>query len=390
MYKAKKVWKIFLATILLLFVISSFTFAEEGTVFKENMISDEQVKVALTEKVKGPAFYAGEIIQIDGLIDGTVFAAGRKVRVNGEIQGDLITAAQEITVNGKIAGNIYSAAQEIYFSGEIKGDAFGAAQRVEISKDANFSRDVIVAANKIIQFGQIERQLFAAGKDISLNGFVGDDVKVSAERLEIQQQATIDGQLLYESSREALIAPQAVIKGITEWKKIIPRTHHPEKNIGNKLFLMLISLASSLLIWFVVKILRPHFWQKTVQSFCDKPLYTIGIGALAFIVTPIAVVLFMITLVGLPLGILLGIFYAIALYLAKIIVAVSIGNWLAQRFSWPQVHQGVWLVLLGLAILAFVTKIPILGFVIQLFILFIGLGTLLFTYGIPNPKEVTE
>jgi hypothetical protein len=115
----------------------------------------------------------------------------------------------------------------------------------------------------------------------------------------------------------------------------------------------------------------------------EQPLKTLGLGALALIVTPILAIILMITLIGLPLGIILGLIYGVTLYLAKIIAAVFIGYWLAQKFSWPVIHKGVWLVLLGLAIIALLTKIPLIGFLLWLLVIFTGLGSVILSFAKP-------
>ena len=95
----------------------------------------------------------------------------------------------------------------------------------------------------------------------------------------------------------------------------------------------------------------------------------------------------MITVIGLPLGIILALTYGVILYLAKIIAAVFIGYLLAARFSWPVIHKGVWLVLLGLALIALLTKIPVLGFVLWLLVIFAGLGAVILVAVRPTPND---
>ncbi|MDX9872698.1 MAG: hypothetical protein RBT41_09795, partial [Clostridia bacterium] len=64
--------------------------------------------------------------------------------------------------------------------------------------------------------------------------------------------------------------------------------------------------------------------------------------------------------------------------------AVFIGYWLAQRFSWPEIHKGVWFVLLGLAVIALLGKVPFLGFLMWLVILFAGLGAVFLSFASPE------
>lgn len=341
------------------------------------------------QTVKGPAFYGGDVVQIDGTIDGTTFAAGREIRINGVINGDLVAAAQVITINGKIQGNLYAAAQDVSIQGQIMEDALGAAQNLAVRKEAVIERDLLLAGQKVQLDGTVDRQLLAAGQSIIINGNIGDDTNIAAERLDLQKDAKIDGNLYYESPNEATKSGSAEVSGQTDWKKTeykdVPRK--PRNDTISFFLNFLWSLASALLIWFLIALWRPSFWTKTKGQISDQPLKTLGIGALALIVTPIIAIILMVTLIGLPLGIILGIAYVITLYFAKIIAAVFIGYWLANKFSWPDIHKGVWLVLLGLALIALLTKIPVLGFLLWLLVIFAGLGSVILAYAQPENKE---
>ena len=149
-------------------------------------------------------------------------------------------------------------------------------------------------------------------------------------------------------------------------------------------------IASALLIWFLVKIWRPNFWTKTAQPIAELPLKTLGVGFLTLVVTPLLIILAMVTVIGIPLGMLMGIVYWVAMYLSKIIVAVFIGQWLAKRFKWPELHKGVWYVLLGLVILALLNMIPFVKFIVGLLTVVAGLGALILAHYKATPENATS
>ncbi len=380
--KTKKRMKMLYGTIalclLILLIFSSAILAVDTR-------NSDIIQVQKGETVKGPGFYTGNRVQIDGTVDGTAFAFGEEVRINGTINGDLVVAGRNVTINGKVLGNLYSGSQYLTVAGEVVGDAFGAAQNVTVAGEAVMQRDMLLAGKTIDYTGQVQRQLLAAGMDININGSISDDARLSVENLDILDKAVVGGDLHYESSNEAFVSGSAKVSGNTDWKKIEPKEPRVKQNNYSRDFLWLLwGLASSLLIWFLVAVWRPHFWKRTKQQIQEQPLKTLGIGVLGLIVAPILAVILMITLIGLPLGIILVLTYGVALYLAKIIVAVFIGSWLAERFSWPEMHKGVWLVLLGLAVIALLTKIPVLGFIIGLLVIFAGLGSVILVAARPG------
>ena len=101
------------------------------------------------------------------------------------------------------------------------------------------------------------------------------------------------------------------------------------------------------------------------------------------------IILAMVTVIGIPIAIILGTVYPIALYLSRIIVAVFIGQWLAKRFKWPELHKGVWLVLLGLIILGALRMPPYIGFLSSLLIVMAGLGSLVMDHHRVAPETAS-
>lgn len=149
------------------------------------------------------------------------------------------------------------------------------------------------------------------------------------------------------------------------------------------------SLASALLIWFLIRIWRPAFWQNTARPLAEQPLKTLGVGLLTLLVVPPIIILALVTVIGIPIAVILGAVYPIALYLSRIIVAVFIGQWLAKRFKWPELHKGVWLVLLGLIILGALRMRPYIGFLSSLLIVMAGLGSLVMAHHRAAPETAS-
>lgn len=374
----KKIIALFCLTAVLLLFGSISVLADTQT---------ENIVVAPGEKVKGPSFYGGDIVEIDGMIDGITFAAGRVIRVDGVINGDLVAAAQEIIINGKIMGDLYGAAQKITIRGQILEDAIGAAQNLAIAKNAIVERDFLGAGQSIEIEGTIQRRLHGYAQNTTINGKIGDNANISTENLELRGDTEITGDLFYESPNEARIAGTPRISGKTDWKKTIYQKTPPREKNKNFFLHLLWGLSSSLLIWFLIELWRPSLWSNTKKQILEQPLKTLGVGALTLIVAPIIAIILMITLIGLPLGLMLAILYGVTIYISKIIAAVFIGCWFAQKFSWSKIHKGVWLVLLGLAIVALLTKIPLIGFLVWLLVVFSGLGSVILAYARPEEES---
>jgi len=339
--------------------------------------------------VDGPGFFSGSTVRVDGNVDGTTFAFGQNITVNGDINGDLIVAGQTLTINGKINGNIYGAGQTVTIRGQGLRDAFLGAQDINLDKESLIGRDLFFGGQTFIFEGVVTRDLQGGAMDVDLNGQIGRNAQLEAENIRLMDNAAINGDLLYTSAREALQSPAAKVAGRTDWEyrePAAPAQMRPHRlTRASTYWGMLINMAGALIIWLAVKLWQPEYWSKASGHISETPLKTLGVGALALIVVPIFVVLVMITVIGIPLGVITGLIYGVSLYLSKIVVAVFIGSWLSKRLGWPEIHKGIWLFLLGLLILTAFMQIPYLSLLIRLLVVFAGIGALVLSW-LPKPS----
>lgn len=328
------------------------------------------------QAVNGPGFFSGRLVQVNGTVEGTTFATGQEVQINGIINGDLFVAAQTILIKGEINGNIYTAGQNLKIETQCTGDVFAAGQTIDIAKEAMIGRDLFAAGQRISLDGTVQRQFSGGGSDILISGTIGQNANLDAVNIRLLDGAIINGNLSYKSENQAIITSGSKIGGLTDWQKTEAISKQQKSTAGSTFGSILLSIASALLIWFLVKIWWPDFWAQRASSITEQPLKTIGMGALVFLLAPLIIILLMITIIGLPLGIILGLAYGVTLYLSKIIVAAFMGAWLTKRFGWAEKNKGVWLVLLSLAVLVLLIEVPILGVLIWLLVVFAGLGSL--------------
>lgn len=366
-----------------------------GVVSATTMNAENLDHLAAGETIEGPGFFAGNVVKVDGNVEGTTFVSGQDVRINGNINGDLFVASQTITISGTVTGNIYGAGQSLDFDGQSESDIFFAGQNISIGQDAIVGRDLFAAGATILQEGIVQRNLFGGGAEIVLSGQIGGDANLQTDSLKLQDGANVAGNLNYTGAKEAVIGTGATVTGDTNWE--FAETVNVDREVAvketrtpvRKFFWFLWSLASALLIWFLIRIWRPAFWNNTARPLAEKPLKTLGVGLLTLLVVPPMIILAMVTVIGIPAGFMLSAVYSFSLYLSRIIVAVFIGQWVAKRFKWPELHKGVWLVLLGLAVLGLLGLPPYVKFLSSLLTVMAGLGALVMAHYKATPEETS-
>jgi acyl-CoA synthetase (AMP-forming)/AMP-acid ligase II len=114
------------------------------------------------------------------------------------------------------------------------------------------------------------------------------------------------------------------------------------------------------------------------EALVKYPWYSLGWGAFLLFVTPFAIIILLVIVIGIPLSLILTAAYAIAIYLSVIPVSLCIGRLIIGRQK-TENRRGLLLAALavGLAILTVIKFIPVFGFIVGVFTALFGMGTII-------------
>lgn len=330
-------------------------------------------------KIEGPVFIAGDNVVIDSEIDGDVFAAGQTVTFNGKIKGDLLAAGNSVRINGAVDGDVRAAANSINVSGQITGSLTAAAADLQLLNGSLVNRDMQAAAKNMSLSGLVGRHFLGAGESIFLDSPLGGDVVARpVSSLTLGPHAAIAGNLAYSSQNQAAIDPGAQIGGTTDWTKLEPR-QQPGPRRGFNWLSQLIWFASGVLVWGIFTLIFPLLWKNLSMTIKGTPLASLGWGVLALLVTPLAILLLLITVVGIPISLVLAFAYGALLYAGKIIAGDAAGRYLSGRFGWESRVPAIVPFMTGLAGLILLTNIPIVGTIINIAVTALAMGAVALT-----------
>ncbi|MFZ5644863.1 MAG: hypothetical protein ACOY46_14860 [Bacillota bacterium] len=325
-------------------------------------------------KIEGPLFVSGNNIVINADVDGDVFAAGETVSVYGKISGDLLAVGNQVRINGIIDGDARVAAAEISVGGTISKSLTAAAGDIILLSGSRVSRDMVAAAGNMTLSGNLGRHFAGAGESVFLNNNINGDVRLwSVDELKIGSGAAISGNLVYGSGKEASVDPQAKIGGTTSWNQLQPR-EKPVQTEGFSWLAQLAWFAAGVLVWGVFSLVFPGIWRSLSMKIIQQPLPGLGWGFLFLLVTPLAALILLITVVGIPISLALITAYAALLYAGKIIIGDAIGRLLSGRFGWEKKIPDIVPFMTGFAILILLTNIPVVGFLANLTVAAMALG----------------
>jgi cytoskeletal protein CcmA (bactofilin family) len=354
-----------------LILISMTVFAAAPVLAFDSRTGDT-VNVPHDEVVDGDLYVMGRNIIIDGTVNGDVFGAGQTITINGTVNGGVTLAGQTLTVNGQVANGARLAGQTINVSSSIGRDLVAAGATLNVTSTAKIADDLIFGFGTSYISGNINGNVKGGASEVTITNGVGGDVKVEVDKLTITSTANIEGDLVYTSENEANIQSGARVGGSTIHNMPEKPAPAPFAGMGGKLlgFIMI------LVVGIIVILLAPRWVSAMADSIRAKPWPSLGWGALVLFATPIAAIIVIITIIGLPVGLIALVLYGIAIYLSQIPVGFLIGRLIIRRNGEIE-SRGLMVgaLALGLAILLVLGLIPYIGGLVMLLTIIFGLGS---------------
>ncbi len=305
-------------------------------------------------------------------IEGDVMAAGASVRFSGAAGGDVLAAGGTHVLGGTAAGSVRAAGGYVLLGTVAERNATVVAGTVVLDRRARVGGNAYISGGRVRLEGRVEHLVRVMGGDVVLNGPIGGDVLVEAQRLELGPDAVIAGDLRYRLGRgqEAVVHPAARVDG-----EVITL---PARRLGWVPWaLRLYWLAAFLLAGAVVVALMPVVTLAGEVRVRARPLAALAVGVGLLLLTPLVVAAIGITILGLPLALAVLALYVIALYLAPIVVGVWLGRALKARpSSYPDRGELVGSFLLGGVILGLLALVPYAGGIVLLLATVLGLGAM--------------
>ena len=335
-------------------------------------------------------FRSGNTVVVAGgtTLDDELYAMGQNVTIFGDVTGDLLAFAGQISTRGKIGqsaslaggnvdvggpigSNLRATGGEVTLSGTIADNASVFGGTVVFGKTSSVGRDLQAAANELRIEGSVGRNVLASGGEVTLNGKIGGNVTVNAGQLTIGPDAVIRGNLTYTAPQKANIAQGARILG--------EKTYQPTREKRPAWIWKSALWVWSFLALFQVGAIMIAVAPVTTRGAADKVTGASWLSLLAgFIlltVVPMVILFLLVTLIGIPLGLILLAMYVLMIYFSRAFAGLAIGRWLFARFGRPEMSLYVDL-LVGLLILWLLMTIPFVGGLIHVVAILLGLGAL--------------
>lgn len=343
------------------------TISEE---LEEEAMVDVSADMAEAETLGTTTFKAGDNVNVTGTYDNDVIVAGNNVYIDAVVDGDVLAVGATVTITGRVEGNIRVAGGTVNIEGEVARNATMSGGWINVTNTAKIGKDAIVWGGTVNMDGEVGGSLFGSGGTISLDGPVAGNAEMDAGTLSVGKDANIGGDLKYSAGADASISSSAVVAGETVKEEPPAETAEPaeERSLSKQIGWKLIWWVSNLLIGLLLVYLFPKCIKGTGGAMFDKAGHSFLWGLLILFVSPIVLVLLLVTVIGIPISILGFIAYGVGIYVASVFLGIALGNKMMPKMENPILPMVV-----GVTVIYILKLIPfvggLVGFVAALWVL---------------------
>jgi len=363
----------------LILISSLFAFNASAAEFRVN----EKMGNVVISQDKGVKnlYTAGNMISINGDIEKSLYIGGNIITINGDVEGNIFVGGNTIIIKGDVGDSVHAGGSSILIEGNIAEDLFIGGGNITISESASIGGDLIIGGGTVDIQGPIAGNILLGGGQIMINSKIGGDIKAQVDELFIGSQAEIAGNLKYSSPKEADIEEGSVILGEIDYKekaiKKIGSSKSPKILFGILTIAFLIKLLTMIASGLILVYFFKNITQQVVKGSLTNFWSSLGRGFATLILTPIVVIILLITVIGIWLAGLVGIVYVLMVFLALSLASIVFGSWLIKIIKKQSEYKIDWqAVVTGVIVLALVTLIPLVGWFIGFIFVLISLGTL--------------
>jgi len=359
------IWALSAAIVILLPAMSS------ASVF----FSKDRYFVPPGDTVNDDVYAATSEVAVGGVITGDAFFACQKYSLSGNILGSLNSGSQYATVRGDVGGSARIFAQTVIIDAAIGRNLVAFGEDIDLSEASRVGKDVTIMGGRVSLSGEIDGNAEVRCNELFISGVINGNLKIEAQKISILPPAAIAGNIDYKSKTEISISDGVNVGGEVNWKEVKPEEEEGKGgiNVGIRIMLFLASFVTGLLL---IGLINRHTRAASAQITL-KPLMSLGVGFVSFCAIPIAIVVLLVTLVGIPAAIIMLFAYTIFFYIAKVYVSIALGRIILRALRKDSDPRQGWSLLLGLVILTILFMIPVLGTVIYFLVIFWGFGAIL-------------
>ncbi len=404
------------------------------------LIQGENCTVPTGETIVGTLFVFCQTLTVDGTLDGNLIGAAVNTNIRGNVTDGVYLIGGQLDLYGDLSDDLHYAGvvlnmhEPSTFGTEVS-DVFSFTMSTHLDPNTNVPGSIINLGYQLLLQGNVGGEVSFWGSALEIDGHVEGDVTADvgdAENIEgtsqletlflplpvnlslvdpglrVSDTAEVGGLLRYRSPSPSVIPPDVVggsvtYEAIAQQPQITDITNEETfwqevRRYGGD---SLREFATLAVVGALGLLFAPGLTQAPIRNLRQRPLTSLGVGTLAFLlsfpVVVIAVVISMLlifalslvqagnlTIAGAVVVVLLDVggaslFYFVAIFVARSIVCLALGRRLL-RFVFEDDGTMRFLYIglaIGSVLIALVVSLPFVGWLANAITLFLGLGAII-------------
>ena len=367
--------------------------------------------VNVDQPKKGNLYLVGGKVNVHAKIGGDLIAAGGKVYINDTLAEDALILGGQTEISGYTGGDVRVVSGKLIISGNIAGDLNVTGGQVTILSNVVIGGDLLVAGGKVNLEGKVMGSVNIAGGELHLTGDINGDLeayggklylngtikghsKIAAEHINLDDKCIFAGDVTYWTKhRNHLNFTNHLSAGAAAHfdKKLMPVFYKQQwkqnmYRISSGYWVFRLS-SNFLLVFLLLAFFDKTFnrYSGHLQANLGKSL---GLGSLLLLLVPLVSGLAMVTIIGIPVGVIGFGLFAGMVSISQVLPAV-LGAYALRDHQHANWNRGALFLIAGGFYLGlqFVSRFTFLGSIVQFVAAAIALG---FVYMILRKKLTVE
>lgn len=341
--------------------------------FAAQFRTGDQPSVNAGERITDDVYIAGGGVTVAGSVVGDIIAAGGNVVVSGNAGADVMAAGGNVTILSDIADDLRAGGGSVVVQGKVGGDLIVGGGQVTIG-GAGIGGDAVIGGGMVRIDAPVAGTLRIGGGKVYINAPISGAVTIEADELTLGSAAVLSGDLTYKATKQMVKEEGAVIKGKINFEPRAQRTV-PAAAFGALFSLLVILKFFVLLVCaLVVGLVFRRYSAAVVTRATARPMMELGRGLLVLVALPVLSVLALVTLVGIPFGVIGLLGFIVALLFAWIVTPIIVGSVAYQYLSKREWEVSWKSILLGTLIYTIAGVVPLVGGLAQCLLMLLSLG----------------
>ena len=320
-----------------------------------------------TDSINSDIYKIGDDkVTIDKYVNGNVYVIANEVIINANVDGNVYAIAKKIENNSSILGSVYEIANSISFNNNIhiKGTSYLLADKCEISKSVTFAQDLMVGSTELNFDANVFRNIYA----ITENIVIGADSYIKE-----------GGNICYSDSIRDLSGDYTEI--IQKADVVSKESFNDVLKLTNSFAFKALKYITALVLLIFMYVIACKYnlvYEASNKEYTEKA--RIREGLFHFVIVPIIGVLFLISIIGAPVGFLMLVsWFMITSILAVPAACIHLSKLICKDGE-SDCKNSIIKVLLSLVLfiaIDLIKMIPVAGEIIHLVCVIYGYGVII-------------